>query len=363
MLGTNTTHTDHIQNFTAAPSQSGVVSTNFVIGMTAAYTVIFLVALFGNSFGLFVVLKKSSSRIATNLFIANMAVADLLLTFTVMPFSIAFFYRDTRWFGGVLGTVTCKVLNYVIPISIAATVFTMMFISFDRFYAIFYPLREKLFRWILPIVLMIPFVFLFQVEYKAVEGAYFCTQVWPWADPNDPTYEETYRVLETFHIVCFITLYVLPLCVTGTNCSLICRKLWLRQIPGNVSDRNRANAEKSKRKVVRLLVTVCVVFALCWFPIYVNHYFWYVRPDQIYLLPMEVQLIFFWLSHAKSAINPCLYVLLNSEFRTKFFAILVCHSEVAPRPLPQQPVPLVVRGRPLQLEQHNRQHVEGPVIE
>ena len=325
---------------------------------------IFLVALFGNSFGLFVVLKKSSSRSATNLFIANMAVADLLLTFTIVPFSIAYFYRGARWFGGVLGTVTCKALFYAIPISIAATVFTMMFISFDRFYAIFYPLREKLFRkpkilsaiiWVLSILLMIPYIFLFQVKYMAAEGTYYCLQVLPWA--------ETYRVLKTFHIVVFITLYVLPLCVTGINYSLICRKLWLRQIPGNVSDSNRAMAEKSKRRVVRLLVTVCVVFALCWFPIYVNHYLWYVRPDQRHLLPSEVQYIFLWLAHANSAINPCLYVLLNSEFRRKIFATLVCHSEVAPKPLPPQPVPLVVRGRPPQLEQHNRQHLEGPVIE
>ena len=336
--------------------------------MTAAYVVIFLVALFGNSFGLLVVLKRSSSTSATNLFIANMAVADLLLTFTVMPYSVAFFYRNTRWVGGVLGTVTCKTLFYVIRISIAATVFTMMFISFDRFYAIFYPLREKLFRkpkilsaivWVLSILLMIPNVFWFQVEYVAAEDTYYCSQVWPWA----LTLEETFRVLKTFHIVVFITLYVLPLCVTSINYSLICRKLWLRQIPGNVSDSNRANAEKSKRKVVRLLVTVCVVFALCWFPIYVNHYFWYVRPDQLHLLPAEAQVVFSWLAHANSAINPCLYVLLNSEFRRKLYATLVCHPEVVPRPLPPQPVPLVVRGRPLQLEQHNLQHVEGPVIE
>ena len=289
-----------------------------------------------------------------------------------MPFSIAYFYRDVQWFRGVLGNVTCKALFYAIPISIAATVFTMMFISFDRFYAIFYPLREKLFRkpkilsaiiWVLSIVLMIPYVFLFQVEYNATEGTYYCTQAWPWADQNDLTFEETFRVLKTFHIVVFITLYVLPLCVTGTNYSLICRKLWLRQIPGNVLDSNRANAEKSKRKVVRLLVIICVVFAVCWFPVYVNHYFWYVRPDQLHLLPAEAQVVFSWLAHANSAINPCLYALLNSEFRRKIFATLVCHFEVAPRPLPPQPFPLVVRGRPLQLEQHNRQHVEVPVIE
>ena len=326
--------------------------------MTAAYVLIFLVALLGNSFGLFVVLKKSSSKSATNLFIANMAIADLLLTFTVMPYSVAFLYRSTRWVGGVLGTVTCKALFYVIAISIAATVFTMMFISFDRFYAIFYPLREKLFRkpkvlstiiWILSILLMIPYFFFFEVKYMAAEGTYYCLLVWQRAD--------SFRVLKTFHIVVFITLYVLPLCVTGINYSLICRKLWMRQIPGNVSDSNRANAEKSKRKVVRLLVIICVVFAVCWFPIHVYHYFWYVRPDQRHLLPIEVLFVFTWIAHANSAINPCLYVLLNSEFRRKIFATLVCHSEV-----PLQPVPLVVRGRPLQLEQHNRQHLEGPVM-
>ena len=129
LLGRNTTHT-------VAPSQSGGISTNFIIGMTAACAVIFLVALFGNSFGLLVALKKSSSKSTTNLFIANMAVADLLLTFTMMPLSVVLFYRGNLWFGGTLGTVTCKALFYVIPISISASVFTLTFISFDRMYAI-----------------------------------------------------------------------------------------------------------------------------------------------------------------------------------------------------------------------------------
>ena len=365
-LGTNTTRTDLIQNVTIAPAQSGGFSPHFIIGMTTAYAVIFLVALFGNSFGLVVVLKKSSSRSATNLFIANMAVADLLLTFTMMPLSIVFLYRGNLWFGGTLSTVTCKALFYAIPISISASVFTMTFISFDRLYAIFYPLKEKIFQkpkflsgiiWILSIVLMMPYVFLLQVEYDPIADAHLCVLVlmWPWEDENDLTLEETSRGSKTFHIVVFIMLYALPLFVTVTNYSLICRKLWLRKIPGNVTDGNRANAEKSKRKVVRLLVTVCVVFALCWFPIYVNHYFWYVRPDKQHLLPEEVKIVFNWLAHASSAINPCLYVLLNSEFRKKLFATLICHPEVVPRPLPPKPVPLVVRERPLSLEQHSRE--------
>ena len=279
------------------------------------------------------VLKKSSrSTSVTNLFIANMAFADLLLTFTVMPFQVAYFYRENIWFDGVLGSITCKALFYVIPISIAATVLTMMLISVDRFYAIFFPLREKIFRkpkilsaiiWILSFVLMVPYPMLFQVQFNPAINEYICLQVWPWEDPNDPTFKETYRVLKIFHITVFVILYALPLTITIVIYFLICRKLWLRKIPGNVTDGNRAAAEKSKRKVVRLLVIIVVIFALCWFPNYVNHYLWYVQPDQN-KLPVEVQFFFTWLAHANSAINPCLYILLNEKFRKELFIMISC---------------------------------------
>ena len=326
------------------------------IGMTSAYAVIFVIALFGNSFGLFVVLKKPSSTSVTNIFIANMAVADLLLTFTVMPFSVAFLYRRHLWFGGTLGTITCKVLFYVISVSISATVLTMMFVSLDRFYAIFYPFKAMVFRrpkilsaviWILSFALMIPYVFLYQVRYDPLQDVYYFVQVWSWADPNDLTLEETFRVQRIFHICVFVMTYALPLSITIVIYFFICRKLWLRKIPGNVTDSNCAAAEKSKRKVVRLLVIICVVFALCWFPVHVNHYFLYVRPDQAHILPIEAEFIFYWLAHANSASNPCLYVLLNDAFRKKLFDTLACCPKILPATLPWQPLSVFVQRKTL----------------
>ena len=321
-------------NSTGAPPAMRIIPESIKIGMTTAYAVIFIIALFGNTFGLFVVLKKSSrSTSVTNLFIANMAVADLLLTCTIMPFQVGYYYRGLTWIGGMLGTITCKALFYLIPVSIAATVLTMMLISFDRFYAIFYPLREKIFRkpkilsgtiWILSFVLMLPYPMMFQLKFNAVRKEIECLQVWPWEDPNDNTFAETYRVLKTFHITVFVLLYALPLSITIIIYFLICRKLWLRKIPGNVTDSNRAAAEKSKRKVVRLLVVIVVIFALCWFPNYVNHYFWFVRPD-LYAkgtLPLEVEFFNIWIAHANSAINPCVYILLNAKFRKELLVIL-----------------------------------------
>ncbi|KAL9983703.1 hypothetical protein ACROYT_G005919 [Oculina patagonica] len=326
--GPNGTNITHRTNVTAL--QLFTFPTDIKIGMTSAYAVIFIIALLGNTLGLFVVFKKSSSPSVTNLFIANMAVADLILTLTVMPFQVAYFYRLNIWIGGTLGNITCKALFYIIPVSIAATVLTMLIISIDRFYAVFYPLREKLFRrprilsaiiWILSFALMVPYPILFQVQFFPSINEYICLQVWPWEDPNDPTFQETYRVLKIFHSTVFVIIYALPLAITITIYFLICRKLWLRKIPGNVTDSNRAAAEKFKRKVVRLLVIIVVVFALCWFPTYVNQYFWYIRQQQ---QPLEVQLFFSWLGHANSAINPCLYILMNDNFRRELASTLAC---------------------------------------
>ena len=134
-------------NSTGAPPAPFIVPENIKIGMTTAYAVIFFIALLGNSLGLLVVLKKSSrSTSVTNLFTANKAAADLLLTVTLMPYQVAYLYVLIKWMGGMLGTIICKALFYLIPVSIAATVLTMMLISFDRFYALFYPLKQKIFR-------------------------------------------------------------------------------------------------------------------------------------------------------------------------------------------------------------------------
>ena len=252
--------------------------------MTTAYAMIFIIALLGNTLGLFVVLKKSSqSTRVTNLFIANMAVADLLLTFTVMPYQVNYYYREVSWIGGMLGNITCKAVGYLIPVSLGATVLAMVLISFDRFYAVLYSLREKIFRkpkilsgtiWILSFVLMLPYPMLFQVQFNSSQNVYQCLQVWPWEDPNDPTFKETRLVLKIFHSIVFVMLYGPPFSIIIVIYFLICRKMWRRIIPGNATDSNRAAAEKSKRKVVRLLmVVIVVVIALCWFPNYVNLYF------------------------------------------------------------------------------------------
>ena len=223
-----------------------------------------------------------------------------------------------------MGTITCKVMHYAIRVSIAATVLTMTLISFDRFCIVFHPLKGKFLRkprivsaviWVLSFILMIPTLLFYKVTVIPTENAYVrvCRGAVQLSNHSRKIY----------HICLFCILYAFPLMVMAVLYVLICHKLWPRKIPENASGKSRAVVEMSKRKVVRLLIVIIVVFALCWFPTYVNHYFLIIRPEQGHKLPAEVQYTFFWLAHANSAINPCLYILLNYNFRKRLVSTLV----------------------------------------
>ena len=95
----------------------------------------------------------------------------------------------------------------------------MMLISFDRFYAVFYTLLKTK---DLPKAEVIDSNHLDPVFcVNATTKGHFQqvqfhptlnlnVQVWPWDDPNDPTFGETYRILKIFHIIIFVILYALP---------------------------------------------------------------------------------------------------------------------------------------------------------
>ena len=157
------------------------------ISLISAYIFIFTMALFGNSIGLYVACSKAPSRRITDLLIKNLAIADLIFTVTVMPDAVIFIiYEGPRWIGGTLGHITCKLVFYALPVSIAASVITLTVISFDRFCAIFFPLSQALFHkhstitviiWLISLITMPPNLLFFQVFQDS--GRYSCYQVWP----------------------------------------------------------------------------------------------------------------------------------------------------------------------------------------
>ena len=318
-----------------SPQASGPSGTplSLKVGMTSVYAVIFIMGLLGNSIGFRVVCRKTGSRSVANLLIANLAFADLLLTLSIVPYSVVHLHIGSLWFGGVVGHFTCTLVFYFFVVSIAASIITILVVSIDRFYAIFYPLRGRLFRkpkimsviiWVSSVLLMSPFLLLYGT-YKLTDGRYYCGTMWYWED-DKINYTKTYYVAKIFNILLFVVLYVIPLAIISGLYILIGRRLWVRKIPGNATDSNREAQEKSKRKVIKLLSVIVIVFALFWIPTHVIHYFFYIQPEYLPKIPAAVIYVSFCISHSQCSINPCVYIILNSSFRKDFVKTFKLYS-------------------------------------
>jgi len=291
-----------------------------VLSLTVLYVITMIVALAGNTLLIYIVWKKPETRNLTSFLFVNMAVADLLVVVFQMPVSITHFYV----FGSseFVQVFTCRFLYYAVYVSTIASIFCLTVMAFDRYFAVVHPFRRSIwFRkpkiitpiiWISSMVLMS----IVPVAHKSIRGK--CR------------IEES--LILPFYAYFFAVGFLLPLAVISVLYTQVARKLWLHEVPvdHNVSE-NQREQEIPKKRVVRMLIIVVVVFAVSWLPVHVY------QMDQGVSMgvsgggamwdPYVIIYICYWFSQANSAINPWLYIGLNGKMKAAFKNIIRCRQE------------------------------------
>lgn len=289
--------------------------------VTAAYAIIFPVALFGNLLAIYIVLSKRYMRSVTNLLLVNMFVGNLLVAFVVMPYSVSFLFVHSRWFGGGIGNFTCKLVHFAYALPIAASIFALLLSSVDRYFAVIYPFSQLHFIrnakastaiiWITSFCFMSPYLYSFKVVEAG--GQHFCIPDW---SPMDSI--ESPKV---YYSILFVALYFVPLAIMAALYLMIGLKLWKRKIPGNAIRNAKRAAEIAKKKVVKMLIIVVVIFALSWIPPHAMHVLIFSDYEEYFALPLILKGLAFWICHANSAISPCLFLVLSEKYRNGLVAI------------------------------------------
>jgi hypothetical protein len=128
--------------------------------------------------------------------------------------------------------------------------------------------------------------------------------------------------------VVFLTCYLMPLCFITIFYSLIGIKVWRRGVKGIRGSKAEKNIQRSKIRIVRMLITVAVVFALSWMPLYTLKVFLvYGKPSSKearkflgnYVIPWAQ-----WLGSATSAVNPFIYCYFSEQFRKYILELIQC---------------------------------------
>ena len=270
-----------------------------------------------------VIINKDHFKNTTNLFILNLAAADLLFLIFCVPFH-AVIYTTTGW---PFGQFMCKFVHLVQYSSMMASILTLVAMSFDRYLAVGYPLRTKHMRtpcralgivvgvWLLSLSMALPWPVVYTVRiYKnfGPEDLVICADDWGRVGAR-----------ATYYLFLFILGYVIPLIAISILSTLMVRQLWI--VDGYRCQGTRTiESIKAKRKVTRFVIVIVVVFLVSWLPshvmwIWANYFTWQHTYEFYYM-----RIFSHVLSYANSAMNPIIYAFLSQNFRNGFKRALCC---------------------------------------
>ncbi|XP_050982614.1 mu-type opioid receptor isoform X2 [Labeo rohita] len=109
--------------------------------ITALYSIVCVVGLLGNVLVMYVIIRYTKMKTATNIYIFNLALADALATST-LPFQSVNYLMGTWPFGDVL----CKIVMSIDYYNMFTSIFTLTTMSVDRYIAVCHPVKALDFR-------------------------------------------------------------------------------------------------------------------------------------------------------------------------------------------------------------------------
>ncbi|XP_046405980.1 neuropeptide SIFamide receptor-like [Ischnura elegans] len=289
-----------------------------------AYLIVFAVGLVGNCFVIAVVYRSPRMRTVTNYFIVNLAAADILVIVFCLPATL----MSNIFVPWVLGWWMCKTVPYVQGVSVAASVYSLIAVTLDRFLAIWYPLKCQITKrrarlmifiiWVVALTTTIPWALFFDlvIIFREMPETRLCLEVWP-PSLNGDLY---------FLLANLVFCYVLPTILISLCYILIWIRVARRHIPTDSKDAIAERMQqKSKVKVIKMLVVVVVIFVLSWLPLYAIFarikLGGEVEDWEDKILPVATPLAQ-WLGASNSCINPVLYAFFNKKYRRGFVAIV-----------------------------------------
>lgn len=293
-----------------------------------AYSIIWLLGTFGNAVVCLAILKRKRLQNSCNMFTFNLAFHDLILVAVYVPTQMIAMENCYHW---ILGNVMCHLVYIILPLSLSVSVGTLLAITADRYRAIVFPMKAKLSRrpvfivigviWMVSALTALPLVFVVSLV-SPQPGVYYCVEKWP----SD-------TILGVYWLAMFFIQYLLPLCAISVLAGKTAYTLRKTSLEGKMETCTqsemfrktlRKRAKQTKR-ITKMLIALVLLYAICMLPQHVVHTFWRRYGDLNFKSYREQVMIIANISPiANSALNAIAYGTLNKEFKAVFKGLFAC---------------------------------------
>ncbi|XP_023271748.1 cholecystokinin receptor-like [Seriola lalandi dorsalis] len=343
------------------------------------YSLIFFLSVFGNLLIIVVLTVNKRMRTVTNTFLLSLAISDLMMAVFCMPFNlIPNILKDF-----IFGAAMCKIVSYLMGISVSISTFSLVAIAIERYSAICNPLKSRVWQtrshayrviaatWVLAFIIMIPYPIISHLESfqrRDNTTGHQCRHKWPLAMAE-----------QTWYILLLLVLFAIPGVVMIVAYGLISRELYrgiqfemghkkdsadvkngltstvstgsddgdgcyvnVVQRPHSMemstmaasgrsikAERPRSNTSEAKleakKRVIRMLVVIVVLFFLCWMPVYCANT-WRAFDDRSAKNALSGAPIAFihLLCYTSACVNPIIYCFMNTRFRKALLTTFSC---------------------------------------
>nr|ABI75336.1 gonadotropin-releasing hormone receptor type 2A [Odontesthes bonariensis] len=252
--------------------------------------------------------------------IINLTVADLLVTFIVMPVD-AVWNITVQW---LAGDFACRLLMFLKLQAMYSCAFVTVVISLDRQSAILNPLAINKARmrnrvmltvaWGMSVVFSVPQIFLFHnVTITHPEDFTQCTTRGSFV----PHWHETAYNMFTFSCLFLLPLVIMITCYTRIFCE-ISKRLRKDNLPSNeVYLRcSKNNIPKARMRTLKMSIVIVLSFIICWTPYYLlGLWYWFFPDDLEGKVSHSLTHILFIFGLFNACLDPIIYGLFTIHFR------------------------------------------------
>ncbi|KAJ8408591.1 hypothetical protein AAFF_G00252260 [Aldrovandia affinis] len=291
------------------------------------YMLIFILGLSGNGVVILTVWRSKSKRRAADVYIGNLALADLTFVVT-LPLWAVYTALGYHW---PFGAALCKISSYVVLVNMYASVFCLTCLSFDRYLAIVHSLSGGRLRsrgtmltslaaiWALSGLLAVPTLLFRSTVHDELNNRTACAMDFGLVAPSP---QQEWLWIAGLSLSSSILGFLLPfLAMTIFYCFI-----------GSTVTRHFNTVRKEdqkKRRLLKIITTLVVVFAICWTPFHVLKSL--DALSYLDLAPSSCSVLSFLLlahpyatclGYLNSCLNPFLYAFFDLRFRSQCLCLL-----------------------------------------